>query len=296
MAERNAQAVARLDLVRTLCDLGLSVAPIRKVPDNDVSLKEVPATRARYLTSRSTPSGRASHISSAQDDTHTMRGETRTPILFVAMTTCIALAAGCQSPSEQVGSVEGTTIPWSMVPAAQSGGGAAPQPPDPPPPTDPNAGPGTPDPPTPTTPTTPGPRILVVPPVPGVTASGVHIERHDGFDRIVYDFGGTYAPRWRAQYVAEATQRGQETATRIQGRSILQIYFFDTDSAAESGIAAYNGPNPLSDPAAYSVVEVHLTPNYERGTQSFVGLRTDYPQFQVATLTEPTRIAVDIHD
>lgn len=222
-----------------------------------------------------------------------MRGETRTPIPFVAMTTCIALAAGCQSPSEQMGSVDGTTIPWSMVPAAQSGGGAAPQPPDPPPPTDPNAGPGTPDPPTPTT---PGPGILVVPRVPGVTASGVHIERHDGFDRIVYDFGGTYAPGWRAEYVAEATQRGQETATRIQGRSILQIYFFDTDSAAESGIAAYNGPNPLSDPAAYSVVEVHLTPNYERGTQSFVGLRTDYPQFQITTLTEPTRIAVDIHD
>ncbi|WP_237737204.1 MULTISPECIES: AMIN-like domain-containing (lipo)protein [Rhodococcus] len=99
-----------------------------------------------------------------------------------------------------------------------------------------------------------------------------------------------------AEYVSEATQRGQETAARIQGRSILQIYFFDTDSAAESGIAAYNGPDPLSDPAAYSVVEVHLTPNYERGTQSFVGLRTDYPQFQVTTLIEPTRIAVDIHD
>ncbi|REE70902.1 hypothetical protein C8E05_0232 [Rhodococcus wratislaviensis] len=167
-------------------------------------------------------------------------------------------------------------------------------------------GPGSPDPPTPTTPTTPGPTIsgipifphtaLVTPPVPGVTASGVHVERHDGFDRIVYDFGGTYAPGWRAEYVAEATQRGRETATRINGRSILQIYFFDTDSSAESGIAAYNGPNPLSDPAAYSVVEVHLTPNYERGTQSFVGLRTDYPQFQVTTLTEPTRIAVDIHD
>ncbi|WP_226955497.1 MULTISPECIES: AMIN-like domain-containing (lipo)protein [Rhodococcus] len=232
-----------------------------------------------------------------------MRGETRTLILSVAMMTCIALATGCQSTSEQTGSVDGTTIPWSTVPAAQSGGGAAPQPPDPPPPTYPNGGPGAPDPPTPTT---PGPTIsgipffpptaLVTPPVPGVTASGMHIERHDGFDRIVYDFGGTYAPGWRAEYVAEATQRGQETATRLHGRSILQIYFFDTDSPAESGIAAYNGPNPLSDPAAYSVVEVHLTPNYERGTQSFVGLRTDYPQFQVTTLTEPTRIAVDIHD
>ena len=92
----------------------------------------------------------------------------------------------------------------------------------------------------------------------------MHIERHDGFDRIVYDFGGTYATPWRAEYVAEATQRGKETATRINGRSILQIYFFDTDSSAESGIAAYNEANPLSEPAAHSVVEVHLTPNYER--------------------------------
>lgn len=123
----------------------------------------------------------------------------------------------------------------------------------------------------------------------------MHIERHDRFDRIVYDFGGTYAPRWRRIRLRGNATRPRDRGTN-PGRSILQIYFFDTDSAAESGIAAYNGPDPLSDPAAYSVVEVHLTPNYERGTQSFVGLRTDYPQFQVTTLIEPTRIAVDIHD
>jgi hypothetical protein len=78
----------------------------------------------------------------------------------------------------------------------------------------------------------------------------MYVERHDGFDRIVYDFGGTYTPGWRAEYVAEATVRGQETSTPINGRSILQIYFFGTVSSTESGIAGYNGPNPLSDPAA----------------------------------------------
>ncbi|MCQ4119575.1 AMIN-like domain-containing (lipo)protein [Rhodococcus tibetensis] len=124
----------------------------------------------------------------------------------------------------------------------------------------------------------------------------MHIERHEGFDRIVYDFGGTYAPRWRVEYVAEAISRGDETAIRINGQSILQVYFFDTVSPAKSGVAEYSGPNPLSNPAAHSVAEVYLMPNYEGATQAFVGLRTNYPQFQVMTLIEPMRIAVDIYE
>lgn len=214
-----------------------------------------------------------------------MRGETRKVIPFVAMMTCIALAAGCQSTSEQTGNLERTSIPSSEVPAAQEG-----------------AGPGMPTPiPCPTVVCFPGSPDGSIPPPPatptiaGVTASGMHIERHDGFDRIVYDFGGIYTPGWRAEYVAEATERGKETSTPINGRSILQIYFFDTVSSAESGIAGYSGPNPLSDPAAHSVVEVHLSPSYEDATQSFVGLCTDHQQFQVTTLREPARIVIDIY-
>ncbi|MFZ2175062.1 MAG: hypothetical protein WAW17_13735 [Rhodococcus sp. (in: high G+C Gram-positive bacteria)] len=128
-----------------------------------------------------------------------------------------------------------------------------------------------------------------------MTASGMYVERHDGFDRIVYDFCGTYTPGWRAEYVAEATVRGQETSAPINGRSILQIYFFGTVSSADSGITGYSGPNPLSDPAAQNVVEVILAPSYMKTTQSFVGLRTDHPQFQVTNLRDPARIALDIY-
>ncbi|WP_317762447.1 helix-turn-helix domain-containing protein [Rhodococcus opacus] len=45
----DAQAVARLDLVRTLRDLGLSLPTIRTVLNNDVSLKQVAATHAQAL-------------------------------------------------------------------------------------------------------------------------------------------------------------------------------------------------------------------------------------------------------
>ncbi|MFZ2172671.1 MAG: hypothetical protein WAW17_01285 [Rhodococcus sp. (in: high G+C Gram-positive bacteria)] len=127
--------------------------------------------------------------------------------------------------------------------------------------------------------------------------SGMHFERQDGFDRIIYDFGGIYTPSWRAEYVAEATPRGQETSAPVNGQSILQIYFFDTVfmDQGENGNVGYSGPNPLSDPAAHSVAEVHLTPSYEETTQSFIGLRTDHPQYQVTRLTDPSRIAVDIY-
>ena len=45
----DAQAVARLDLVRTLRDLGLSLPTIRTVLNNDVSLKQVAAIHAQAL-------------------------------------------------------------------------------------------------------------------------------------------------------------------------------------------------------------------------------------------------------
>lgn len=236
-----------------------------------------------------------------------MGGVTSTPVrfavtaAFVALV-CVALVGGCQSAGERTGSIEGTSIPWSRIPAAQSGGVGLP--PREPPQTETRTPepalptlvppPATPEP--PGTSTVPNGPAVGEPVVAGVTASGMHVERHDGFDRIVYDFGGIDSPSWRAEYVAEATQRGKETATQIAGRSILQIHFFDTVPPAESGIAAYSGPNPLSDPAAHSVVEVHLTPNYEGATQSFVGLRADHPQFRVGILTEPIRIAVDVYD
>ncbi|BAH51233.1 AMIN-like domain-containing (lipo)protein [Rhodococcus opacus] len=226
-----------------------------------------------------------------------MRVDARKAALVVAVMTWIALATGCRSTSGRTGDLEGSLIPLHDIPAAQEG----PDLPLEPPPSD--SGTGVPAP----TPTAPPPPTLDIPahptvPLPPappsvvVTASGMHIERHDGFDRVVYDFGGTWVPRRRAEYVAEATPRGAETAIPINARSILQIYFFDTLPPAESGIAAYSGPNPLSDPAAHSVVEVHLTPNFERTTQSFIGLRTGHPRFQVATLSEPTRVVVDIYE
>ena len=215
-------------------------------------------------------------------DTQTMRREVGHLIPFLAMLATLVLVVGCQSSDEQTGNVASASIPWSEVPPAQSGAGVLPTPPAPNPATVEVAPDSSLDP--------AGPALA------GVTASGVHLERHDGFDRIVYDFGGTYAPPWHAEYVAEASQRGEQTSTRLAGRSILQIHFFDTVSAAESGIVEYSGPNPVSDPAAHSVVEVLLTPNFEGATQSFVGLRTEYPRFQVTTLTAPTRIAVDIFE
>ncbi|KAA0016305.1 AMIN-like domain-containing (lipo)protein [Antrihabitans cavernicola] len=123
----------------------------------------------------------------------------------------------------------------------------------------------------------------------------MRIERHEGFDRVSYYFGGACCPGWRAEYVAEATERGRSTSTSMSGRSILQIYFYDTASALESGTIEYNGPNPLTDPAARNVVEVVLTPSFERTTQSFLGIRADHPNFLVNTRYDPARVVVDIY-
>lgn len=215
---------------------------------------------------------------------------------MVAAAACLALGTGCQTADEDAGSVAPPVTPWSHVPAAQTGPDG-PAPLGPPAAVTPRDTTRVPLPTLAPAPSTlPSVTALVAPLPPGVTAHTMSVERHDGFDRVVYDFGGADAPRWRAEYVAEATERDKKTSTPIDGRTILQVHFYDTSPPADSGITEYDGPNPVIPADTRSVTEVYLTPSYEGATQSFIGLDAGYPHFTAATLRDPTRIVVDIHD
>lgn len=218
-----------------------------------------------------------------------MRGERHTAIPFaVAVLLAVAVLAGCASAGEPAGNPERMS---TIIPGPQVGGGGGS--------VDPGDPRGAPVPVSPTCIGVPTPSCPATPPRPDNTidathvTTGMHIEQHEEFVRVIYDFGGPFTPGWRAEYVAEATPRGQPTSTPIDGRSILQVYFFDTVGA--SGEAGYSGPNPLTAPATGTVTEVHLSPSYRGTTQSFIGIHADHPEFRVTRLTNPARIAVDIY-
>ncbi len=146
-------------------------------------------------------------------------------------------------------------------------------------------------------PTDAGPKVAEIVDESGgvkVTVTALRIGRHDGFDRVVYEFGGKGMPGWKVQYVDTAVQDGSGKPLTVAGRSILEVLISGAAYPHDSGVQEYSGPDPLRDPTATVVSEVHLATTFEGVTQSFVGVNADKPAFRVFALNSPTRIVVDV--
>lgn len=128
----------------------------------------------------------------------------------------------------------------------------------------------------------------------GVTVITIRIGRRDGYDRVVYEFGGKGSPGWKVAYVDEAVQDGSGNGLTVQGRSILEVRINGAAYPFDSGVTEYSGPDPLTEPSTTAVAEVHFGATFEGITQSFIGVNAERPQFAVSALSNPTRLVVDI--
>ena len=127
-----------------------------------------------------------------------------------------------------------------------------------------------------------------------VTVTDIRIGAHEGFDRVVYEFGGTGTPGWTVGYVEQAIQDGSGAEVEIGGTSILAVTITGAAYPFDSGVEEYAGPDPLTDPSATVVEEVHFGATFEGMTQSWIGTTTERPAFTVTTLSNPTRLVVDV--
>ncbi|WP_213577105.1 hypothetical protein [Rhodococcus sp. USK13] len=127
-----------------------------------------------------------------------------------------------------------------------------------------------------------------------LTVTDIRIGRHEGFDRVVYELGGTGTPGWRVEYVDEAVQDGSGRSIPVSGNGILQVLIDGSAYPFDSGVEGYAGPNPLPGEPGGVVTEVNGALVFEGVTQSFIGVtRPDRP-FTVSSLSGPTRVVVDI--
>ncbi|MET7773466.1 hypothetical protein [Nocardia sp. NPDC005366] len=128
----------------------------------------------------------------------------------------------------------------------------------------------------------------------GVTVTGIRIGRHPGFDRVVYDLGGTGSPGWIVQYTDRAIQDGSGNPVDVAGQSILEVQITGSAYPFDSGVTPYEGPDPVTDPSAPGIAGVYRTTIFEGITQSFIGVNAGRPAFAVSALSGPTRLVIDI--
>ncbi|MFQ6392197.1 hypothetical protein ACLMAJ_01950 [Nocardia sp. KC 131] len=128
----------------------------------------------------------------------------------------------------------------------------------------------------------------------GLTVTDIRIGHQPGFDRVVYDLGGTGSPGWIVQYADRAVQDGSGKVIDVAGNSILEVQITGSAYPFDSGVTPYAGPDPATDPGAVAIAGVYRSGVFEGTTQSFIGVNGDHPAFAVSTLSNPTRLVIDI--
>ncbi|MPQ98669.1 hypothetical protein GB931_12205 [Modestobacter sp. I12A-02628] len=129
----------------------------------------------------------------------------------------------------------------------------------------------------------------------GLTVSDVRVAAQDGFDRVVFEFGGTGEPSWDVRYAEQATSQGSGEVVDVPGAEVLQVTLGGVGYPYETGVTEWSGPEPLTAPDTGRVAGVVFDATFEGLSTAFVGTSARAP-FRVFTLTGPTRVVVDVAD
>lgn len=118
----------------------------------------------------------------------------------------------------------------------------------------------------------------------------VRIGRHDGYDRVTFEFTGDGEPGWSIEYVTEPRLQGSGQSVDIAGDAVL--------GGLISGVAiprggGYDGPERLDGDRLTVVSEVVLGVTFEGNLGAFVGVDERVP-FRVRRFASPPRVVVDV--
>ncbi|MGY1726141.1 hypothetical protein ACI79J_04145 [Geodermatophilus sp. SYSU D01062] len=128
-----------------------------------------------------------------------------------------------------------------------------------------------------------------------VTVRDVRTGHHDGFDRVVFEAGGTGTPGWDVRYVDVASSQGSGEEVAVAGDAVLQVTITGAGYPYDTGVEEYAGPDPLPGEGTATVTEVVFDATFEGTTVAFVGTRSQAP-FRVYALEDPTRVVVEVAD
>ena len=128
-----------------------------------------------------------------------------------------------------------------------------------------------------------------------VTVSDIRIGRHDGFDRVVFEVGGTGTPGWDVQYVDAATSQGSGDPVDVAGDAVLQVTLTGAGLPDATGVTEFSPSGPVTGAGTTNVTEAVFDATFEGTTVTFVGTHQRTP-FRVYLLQGPTRVVVEVAD
>ncbi|HET8819054.1 MAG TPA: hypothetical protein VFM73_05875 [Xanthomonadaceae bacterium] len=120
----------------------------------------------------------------------------------------------------------------------------------------------------------------------------VRIARHEGFDRIVFEFDSDGLPQWHVDYVdAPLIQCGSGHPTPVEGSAWLQVRFNGANAHTEAGEGT-SGPGRRTVDLP-SVREVVRTCDFEAEVTWIAGL-AGRQAYRPRVLADPARLVVDV--
>ena len=127
--------------------------------------------------------------------------------------------------------------------------------------------------------------------------TGVRAARHEGYDRVVFEFDGE-VPGYDVRYAeGPVTEDGSGDEVRVDGEHVVIVRMenaLDADLSKEGAPLTYRGPMRFS-PSTPVVAELVRTGGFEGVLTWAVGLR-DRVDFRVTTLRSPARLVVDFRN
>jgi len=125
----------------------------------------------------------------------------------------------------------------------------------------------------------------------------VAVGRHEGYDRVVFQFQGDGLPGYRVEYTDPPLKEdGSGKVVDVDGRAFVAVRMepasgFDLNTG--EGTLVYKGPKRL--PGASVVKEVVRTGDFEAVLTWAIGLE-EQVDFRVTTATSPSRLIVDFRN
>ncbi len=127
----------------------------------------------------------------------------------------------------------------------------------------------------------------------GLGVTDVRVGRNPGFDRVVFDLGGTGTPGWRVSYVARPVQEGSGDPVRLRGSAYLQVDLRAMGMPVDTGVPPF-GDSTTRIRGAGGIAEVAPGAVFEGQQQAFIGITGGRRPFRAFALKDPTRVVVDV--